>query len=779
MDLHVSILVFLAMGVSCQSDEPGTVFSPTTTTEVVSTGPPLPADTVLITEIMYHPVLEEDYVDNHEFVEIHNPGSVAIALDGWRLEGTGTDFGADTVIQPGGFLVVAKNPTALLEVPLYGLSADQVIGPFDGQLDNDGETLKVVRPDKSISDEVDFTDAFPWPIAADALGAGENWLPAHVLPLTSHRYTGISLERVSLATAGSDPANWVASDIDAPSPGAAFSGLREMPKPILESLEATALDGGVIGADDPVELSLVFSGLGDLSNATVEYFVDDLRVENETVEVLDIDDADLEDRQVTVTVPTLPSESIVRYRVLADRGDGQEVVSPRATDPYTHHAYFVDPEVVTNSRLYQLYVAPAAWTRMWDNLDEGRENGCDASIPWNEKVPGVFVFEGHVYDVRVRYQGSRYNRKNGAALANWPYPGPTEPAPLTGLSWRIGFPRYDRFEGRKAFSLSKLTQGCPGLTAGVGFEMFRQAGLPAATTRYIRFHVNGGYYRYMLEIERPGEGMMEAWHEQVAAAEGLDEAEPVGHLYKSVGLNGDAGPFGWGDARPLAASCGHSAYDRYTYTYDRKTYTWETHEDLIQMIEDLDAFRAPNGTVDIPGTQAYLAANFDVESMLDHLAVMNYSVPFDDYFQNHFLYQRDDGRWLLLAWDIDLNWGEWAGQSGGGAQASIFGGKNGDIVIGGIGANRSGWWNRIKDSFLVAYEDEFIVRIKDLNETVLHPSNIALAIANVEAAYNASEAALAASAPTCDMSSEAAAFQTFADDRYDYIRNTDAADLVD
>jgi len=742
----------------------------TTTEEVVTTVTPEPPLALRITEIMYHPVLEENYDDRHEFVEIHNPGTAAVSLEGWRLNGTGYDFPAGTQLDAGAFVVIAKDPDAL--IARYGLDAALVLGPYDGQLDNGGETVSLMDADDAVVDAVEYDDAFPWPIAADALGAGETWLPPSVLPLEGHRYGGTSLERVSLAADGSEPANWVASDIDAMTPGAAFSGLRDEPLPIVEAHEAWAIGEPAIGDNDPAQIDVTFSDFGELADVQIEYFVDDIRSQGEPTLIAMADAGDDADREVSVSLPAQAAHSIIRYRILADRGEGVEVVSPRSTDPFAWHAYFVDPELTGNTRIYQLYLAPNNWTQMWNNLDGGREIGCDANATWNNKVPGVFIFEGKVYDVHVRYQGSRYNRTNGASVGNWPHPGPAEPSPLSGLSYRISFPRYNRFEGRKAFALNKLTQGCPGLTASVGFELFRQAGLPASTTRYAQLHINGGYYRYMMEIERPGEEMMQAWHDD------LGDGETYGHLYKSIGLTGDAGPFGWGDARPLFDSCGHTAYDRYTWTYDRKTYTWETHDALIQMIEELDAFRAPNGVVDVPGTRAYLAANFDVERMLDHLALTNWSVPFDDYFQNHFLYQRrGDGLWMLMAWDVDLNWGEWANNSGGGPQASVWGGLNGDLV-GGIDANRSGWWNRVKDSFLQAYQAEFLLRLRDHNAGVLHPDNIAMVIADVQSNYDVNEANGAASAPSCDMASEAAAFQTFADGRYDFIHNSTDDDLI-
>src|SRR5262245_1325092 len=42
---------------------------------------------VVISEIMYHPVLENSDTDTHEFVEIFNRSEVPVALAGWQLAG--------------------------------------------------------------------------------------------------------------------------------------------------------------------------------------------------------------------------------------------------------------------------------------------------------------------------------------------------------------------------------------------------------------------------------------------------------------------------------------------------------------------------------------------------------------------------------------------------------------------------------------------------------------------------------------------------------------------
>src|SRR5262245_4910185 len=44
---------------------------------------------VAFSEIMYHPVLEDAADDNHEFIELFNPGGAAVSLSRWTLVGKG------------------------------------------------------------------------------------------------------------------------------------------------------------------------------------------------------------------------------------------------------------------------------------------------------------------------------------------------------------------------------------------------------------------------------------------------------------------------------------------------------------------------------------------------------------------------------------------------------------------------------------------------------------------------------------------------------------------
>lgn len=733
-------------------------------------GAPVPVfEPLHISEIMYHPVLEEDFEDWHEFVELYNPHDHEVSLEGWSLAGGITyAFPAGARIPAAGYLVVAKSRDALLAVEAYALEPDAVLGDYQGSLDNGGDTVALQAPDGTLRDVVSYDDAQPWPVAADALGVGQSWLDPSLLPLEQHRYLGRSLERVSFAESAAAAANWVASSLDGATPGRPNSSARAVPLAVVDALYPVPVGAGGdtgedtgaprIRAEDTVRIQAHFSHVGALAPVVLEYYVDDVtRTDEAVASVSLVDDGSggdeiAGDRVFSAVLPPQPAQSIVRYRVRAE--DGSRAVSPRPGEPFAWHAYFVEgDEPAGKTRAYHLFIAPADWTAMWTTIQGGRVAGCEIREEWNRKVPAVFVYEGKVYDVRVRHQGSRYNRTNGEALSEWPYPGPSQPAPVRALSWRIAFPRYAPFGDRKVITLKKLKQSCPGLTFGVGFRLFAEAGLPTPEVRYARLFINGGYYHYTQEIERPGAGMLARYHEAQGAADG--EAA-VGHLFKATGCNCDEGPYTWADGHLIEQDyCNWTPAQRYTFTYDRKTHEWADHDQLIALIEGMHAARA-QGT---EALRAYLADTFDLKLMLSYLAVMNWAAPFDDMFHNYYLYQRrEDGKWILAPWDMDLTFG---GRNG--ASTSLYVGEENDPD------NRNGWWNYFKDSFLRAYRTEFEDRIKELNQTLLHPDKIKQIVDEIYAAADPDAAAAAPAGTSCDYQGEVDSFKRFVDERHQVI----------
>ncbi|WP_053333150.1 CotH kinase family protein [Haliangium ochraceum] len=743
----------------------------------VVTGPPPPQ--IFLSEIMYHPILEDDFIDRHEFIEIYNPNDEAVSLAGWSLGG-GIDytFPAGAEIAAGGYVVAAKSRDDLLSLESYALDASAVYGDFDGALANGDDTVLLFGPGGRVVDSVVYEDSAPWPEAADALGASRQFLPAEIGDnLEEHRYFGRSLERISFDLPATEVANWDVSPLDGATPGRVNSASRETPLAIALTVSASpARLGQAAGDEDPliragdeVAVRMRLSDVGSIDGAEIEYFVDDLNREDEelfTATLLDDgagNDLSAGDRVYVSTLPALPERSIVRYRVRVSESGATRRLSPRESAPYEWHAYYVSPVIEAQTRVYEVFVGIDEWTRMHTNIEARRAVGCGINPLWDERVPAVFVHEGKVYDVRARYQGSRYQRMNGDVVNtdSWVGPLPSRPDPLRALSWSLKFPRYARFEGKRTVTLNKLKQSCPGLTAGVGMRLFEAVGVPAANTRYAQLHVNGNYYRYTIEIEHPGEDMLERIHEDQAAAG--EQPDQVGHLFKATGYGGSEGPWGRAHGGVLPENCGYTPRERYSYSYERKTYDWLGIDALADLIEELDAVRG-----DVPALRAYLEQNFDVDATLSYLAVMNWAVPFDDQFHNYYIYrQYETGLWQLMPWDLDRNFGEYTGDRGEGPASSIYIGQDGDPD------NRGGEWNYFKDAFLRAFRSEFEQRLREVNANVLTPENVNRVVDEIAASMHEDEAdaALSSVGGECALQPAVQQFKDFASARHAHVSN--------
>lgn len=109
-----------------------------------SANAPRRIESVVINEIMYHPITEDD---DDEFIELHNQSSQTLDVSGWRLvDGIDYRIPPNTTIPAGGFLVVARNVARLRE-NYPQLTAANSVGDYDGSLANGGERLALAKPD--------------------------------------------------------------------------------------------------------------------------------------------------------------------------------------------------------------------------------------------------------------------------------------------------------------------------------------------------------------------------------------------------------------------------------------------------------------------------------------------------------------------------------------------------------------------------------------------------------------------------------------------------------
>ena len=677
---------------------------------------------VLLSEIMYHPVEEPAFDANgnpvldlsddvHEFVEIKNTGAAAVSLAGWKLSG-GIDFTfpAGASIAAGQWLVIAKNPSRIVTV--YGLSAAIVLGPWSGKLGNSGDNVQLKNAGDTVVDAVTYSSASPWAIGADALGADDEWTG---LNSATYQYKGRSLERVSFSAPADDPANWLASPLTGPSPGAANAVSLATPKPVVLARSAlqNSTNSIIIRAAQAVRVDATFSASGaGVSNVSVEYFIDDINATSETHFNVAMTAVGGQPGKFTAQLPGQADRSIVRWRIKADRGSGVEAVSPRADDPFAYHAYFVTPVRSSPYPGYDCFISTASLTTLNNNISQGPRRITLPDPPgtprasWNATEPAVIAIDGIVYDARMRYHGSRYRRSASRQSYKWQ------------------FPRYAPFGGHAGvFETDK------GEEHRLGSLLYDQADLPIWRCRYVDLYLNSDAKLTRLEQEELDDFIVGRWAGEQAAKRPGTPVEDVGETFKSEGIvpyetaggfnastyNGSGeGPYWIGNGALAPAKPPWSVRDRYVWTFSMQMHSWKGARDFEPMLTGMWAARADAPLTPNPNLtqlRAWLGANFDVDATLTYIAIRNWSAPADDATQNHFVWRRGNGRWGMLPWDLDVEFGA-TGQS-------IYWDEQSSPQPDTL---RGPHW--IKDSFLKAYRTEYKQKLFILNNTMLSPANL-------------------------------------------------------
>ncbi len=182
---------------------------------------------VVLTEILFNPILpggvpgNDD--SNDEFIELHNTDSRAVPLfdpnapsNTWRLRGgIDFDFPPGTTLAPSEHLLVVRFDPATPEAAAFrtrrGLPVNtRLFGPFSGRLSNEGEEIRLERPDHPQAAPAADAGFVPYLLVERvAYKAVPPW--PHASPNSES-----SLQRRRTVEYANDPANWIAST---PSPG--------------------------------------------------------------------------------------------------------------------------------------------------------------------------------------------------------------------------------------------------------------------------------------------------------------------------------------------------------------------------------------------------------------------------------------------------------------------------------------------------------------------------------------------------------------------------------
>jgi hypothetical protein len=704
---------------------------------------------VILSEVHYHPVEEETFdtnwnptldltADVHEFLEIQNTGTTSVNLSGWKLSGgVQYTFPSGTTIAAGAFKVIARTPARIETV--YSLAAGSILGPYTGRLSNNSDTVRLENAAGEPQDTLTYESKFPWAAAADALGAQDRFTGLDSL---NYNYKGRSLQRVSITAATGDPANWLASPLTGPTPGAAQTVTRTVPKPVVisQSYAQTSDSAAIIRASQAVTVNAAFSSTASLSSVTLEYFLDDPSSTSETR--IDVTMTDLGNGRYTASIPGQADRSIVRYRFKANRGDGLETVSPRADDPQiapigasgaleSWWGYFVTPVRTSGNPIYDLRIGSAALTQMGTNITQTNVNtnplrvtAANASgIPrdkrtliargqtvtpstpeWNGTVYAVFAHNGDMYDVHIRYHGSRYHRAT------------------TNSSYKLHFPSHQPFNAQSSWFITPHANEFVEAT-----KMNRLLGLPASKMRSVDWWFNDATSALVRrEQSEHGNEMLDEYHELQQQLNPGSTKEQRGEMYKVVGnisgsQNNTEGPYTKGDNAPMLANASWTQLERYYWNYSLQSNGWKGPLPIRNLNEGMWTARGDtptaqnlaNNATNLANARAWFNANYDIDTTLTSLAMLQWIGIWDDTGHNQFFWRRANNKWVRLGWDYD------SVMASNRYNQSIYGNEFGSVVF--LGQTEPSWF---KDTFFKCFRTEFNQRLWELNNSFFDPANL-------------------------------------------------------
>ena len=464
----------------------------------------------VINEIHYNP--PENPV-RLEFVEIYNPGPAEINLGGWRLS-SAVDFlfPGSTLLTPGSYLLIAEDPAAI--AANFGVPA---LGPWDGRLSSDGETIRLRDAADLVVDEADYKVGFPWPVAANGTGAsielinpaldnrlGSSWRTSEAEP-TPRAVNGVysenappSIRKVSHipeAPGSGDPITVTArvSDPDGVSsvrleyqivtPGNYIPS--RLPHPIVRRRIPAALTS----PETPLAENPEYN---DPANWTTLPMLDD------GIGV----DSQAGDERFSVELPPRNHRDLLRYRITVTDDLNLTARVPYPDDAALNFACFVYDGVpdyndhpateLTTLPVYHVVTRDADWRECYawsssDQITQGSGHDDRHFYNWT----GTFIYDGVVYDnIRYRLRGAngRYQQAGKRSMRfrfndGYYMQARRQDGEPFGQKWRT-LTTGKGFENRGTLTYS--------LNEALNMYLWNKIGLPAQSTLWSHLRVIDG-----------------------------------------------------------------------------------------------------------------------------------------------------------------------------------------------------------------------------------------------------------------------------------------------
>lgn len=400
---------------------------------------------IAINEIHYHP---NTSLQAEEFIELYGGGEEIVDLSDWRFtNGIKYKFPPGTMMKPGDFLVIARDPEALKAATGFA----KALGPFSGKMDNAGEKLTLADNAGNIIDELIYGDEGKWPEEADG--------------------SGPSLELVSPLLPNEYGVCWKPSSKAFGTPGAQNSVFAEDPPPIITK---TRHDPPVPKPGENVTIaSFVFDNSGSVKSVTLEYRKDGDPSYEQTPMYDDGQHGDgiAGDYIYGAGVAGLGDGERLDFRIKAVDAAGAESLAPSGAPIKTYlcpFSYHVPPADLPTYRIVM--------TRANRKELEARDLYSD------ELLDATFIRnDGKIYyNLGVRYRGGN-SRK-------W-----------QKKSYRLNFYKDDPLDEKGATKLT-LMAVFPA-NQWLAYDLFRRTGVPAPEAQLVRVHLNDTNLEVYLRLE--------------------------------------------------------------------------------------------------------------------------------------------------------------------------------------------------------------------------------------------------------------------------------------
>ncbi len=497
------------------------------------------AETVVISEVMYHPSVVTaaektagfTSPDQFEWFELHNPSAAAVDVSGWAVsKGVTFTFPAGASIPAGGYLVVAAYADAF---QFRHPAVANLVGGWTGNLSNTSETIAVSDALGREMDSASYADegSFATRVAiTDSLGeTGWEWS-------SPSDGFGRSLEVRNLMVSNKKGHNWAASLVDGGTPGAANGNSSSDLAPLLSDLShspAMPRTGQAVTvtvraedeADAPPVLSLHWRAATATPGAFATVAMRDDGVAPDTAAA---------DGVFTGTIPAQSTDkTVIEFRVEAADAGGLIRSYPGTPDGTGSLALLqFDNETFTGNQPVYRVIAT--------EIERAYFSGANYTHTSNAGQNITFLYTSG-FGTEIRYNATLRYRGNSSRT-------------ISPMTCRVTLPSDAAWNGQTAFNLNSQFPHFQTL----GNRLCVLAGLPGTPARLVQMRFNGanqanatsnqfGSYAHLdaidgnyLKLAFPGDAAGNLYSKRRPGSTNTALAyrnDPVGTLYAADGFS--------------------------------------------------------------------------------------------------------------------------------------------------------------------------------------------------------------------------------------------------